>query len=151
MAKYREPGIERYSKRALKLHRRIMPINMANRELKRYTIEETRQILKDNPGGHYLEPDLLGDRKIKTRRASVYFKKGFGCVVEDCDVEGLFFVLNLDPGDGIHLDLHGMDEGKEILMTIDHIHPKSKGGKNSIENYQPMCLVCNNLKSDNIE
>jgi hypothetical protein len=32
--------------------------------------------------------------------------------------------------------------------TIDHIHPKSRGGKDSWENLVACCLRCNNLKSD---
>lgn len=140
-----------YSKRALELGYKIVPNLHKNKRLKRYTIDELRQILKDNRAGYFFEPELLGDRKIKTRRAKVYFKKGFECVLENCDVEGLFFSLDIDPGNGIHLDLYGTEEGRDILMTIDHIYPKSLGGKDVLSNYQPMCLVCNHMKSDKIE
>ena len=106
---------------------------------------------------HFIEPELLGERKIKTRRAKVYFEKGFECVRDNCSVEGLFFVVELsgNPPNGqersIHLDLYGTEDGEDVLMTIDHIHPKAKGGKDRVENYQPMCIVCNSIKGSDVE
>lgn len=41
--------------------------------------------------------------------------------------------------------------GKKIEfddMTIDHIVPQSKGGKDTPENTVPACQLCNNQKSD---
>lgn len=38
------------------------------------------------------------------------------------------------------------ENGKEVLMTKDHIIPKSKGGANDISNYQTMCKRCNEAK-----
>lgn len=40
--------------------------------------------------------------------------------------------------------------GVEIAVKnfqVDHIHPKNKGGANSIENYNPSCRSCNATKS----
>lgn len=37
-----------------------------------------------------------------------------------------------------------------VIMTIDHIMPSSKGGLDVPQNWQPMCNVCNVIKSDKI-
>lgn len=37
---------------------------------------------------------------------------------------------------------------KESKMTIDHVHPRSRGGKNTFENTVCACFACNNKKDD---
>jgi 5-methylcytosine-specific restriction enzyme A len=50
-----------------------------------------------------------------------------------------------------HLNLYHLSEdGKETMMTIDHIIPKSKGGVNKISNLQTMCYDCNFAKGNTI-
>lgn len=38
----------------------------------------------------------------------------------------------------------------EIRLTIDHVVPLSRGGRNDIANIQPLCLSCNSIKHNKI-
>lgn len=38
--------------------------------------------------------------------------------------------------------------GSRKNLSIDHIHPFSKGGTEELENLQTLCMGCNSLKSD---
>ena len=93
--------------------------------------------------------------KMYSQRYQVFKTKGAKCV--KCGIEGTFFALergaytqqNLDR---YHFNLYGLNElGEEVLITKDHILPKSKNGKNAVENYQPMCTHCNLIKADKCE
>jgi 5-methylcytosine-specific restriction endonuclease McrA len=60
--------------------------------------------------------------------------------------------VNILDHDRYHFNLYGYNErGEEIMLTKDHIIPKSKEGKNDIDNYQTMCCKCNWKKGNNDE
>jgi hypothetical protein len=40
------------------------------------------------------------------------------------------------------------DWGTENQLTLDHIHPRSRGGPSLMENATILCLKCNNAKGD---
>lgn len=66
-----------------------------------------------------------------------------------CGLEGRYCKLE-SRGRGPHLNVYGIDEqGEEVILTKDHIYPKSKGGLNCINNYQVLCSKCNREKADN--
>lgn len=69
-----------------------------------------------------------------------------------CGIEGKYFALEKvtkQPGKNFHFNLYAIDEnGNEVLMTKDHIIPKSKGGEDILSNYQTMCVNCNTAKGD---
>jgi hypothetical protein len=99
--------------------------------------------------------DYLGKKiKMGSHRYELFKEKGVVCV--NCGLKGEFFALekqkqpNLENGmelpdnDRYHFNLYGYNEnGEEIMLTKDHIIPRSKGGKNTLDNYQTMCSVCN--------
>lgn len=96
--------------------------------------------------------------KMFSDRLQLFKTKGMTCVV--CNLQGAFFALergkySTSKGcmpNRFHFNLYGYDkDGNEVMITKDHIVPKSKGGNNHFDNYQPMCIVCNEEKADKIE
>lgn len=97
---------------------------------------------KKKPGGYYV--DLEGNQ-CKLRRARVFFEIGTDCV--ECQAKAKLFALETWPDGSVHFELYALDKsGEEVLMTIDHIVAKYNGGLDKIENYAPLCKVCNELK-----
>jgi len=78
------------------------------------------------------------------------FKENASCSA--CGLEGVKFCLEQSPSDNSpHFNLYGIENSRNILMTKDHIYPKSVGGGEVHSNFQTMCTICNNLKgSSNI-
>lgn len=89
--------------------------------------------------------DMIG---MGSQRYQVFKYKGTTCVC--CGLKGSYFAKERQRNvETYHFNLYGINEdGLEVLMTKDHIIPKSKGGKNELENYQPMCTICNREKAD---
>lgn len=50
-----------------------------------------------------------------------------------------------------HLNLYALKDNKEVLMTQDHIIPKSRGGSNRLSNLQTMCSKCNQKKGNKFQ
>jgi 5-methylcytosine-specific restriction endonuclease McrA len=88
-----------------------------------------------------------------SHRYQLYAEKGVICV--NCGTIGTYFALERGKKDNpnrFHFNLYGKDDrGREIMITKDHIMPRSKGGKNKLSNYQPMCLKCNQRKADKVD
>jgi hypothetical protein len=90
--------------------------------------------------------------KMSSQRYAV-FQKSLECV--KCHCVGSYFAIErpINPENAkYHLNLYGVDKnGEEVLFTKDHILPKSKGGHNTLANYQTMCYTCNHEKGNTIE
>ena len=72
------------------------------------------------------------------------------CFIENCPWCALH-PRPKDCGETPHLNLYAQDRaGNLILMTQDHIKPKSKGGSNKMENLQTMCCRCNQTKGSDL-
>ena len=129
---------------------------------KKYSIEEVFHLI----GEEYLlghnqigrmrkdkDKDVIVDGYIVRRnslRYMTFYQKGTTCVC--CGRKGAYF--KLDKGDKPkdpnrrHFNLYAEDG---ILMTKDHIKPRSKGGRDNIKNMQTMCVICNKEKADKID
>jgi hypothetical protein len=90
----------------------------------------------------------VGDKKYPVTMSSqryYTFRDSLNCAA--CGIEGTKFVLEKTSGASqAHLNLYAVEDGRLVLMTKDHVKPKSKGGENHHSNYQTMCLTCNGIK-----
>lgn len=89
--------------------------------------------------------------KLDSKHRQVFQNKGITCV--NCGLKGRYFVLIKHRANFPRWSLHlyGLNEaGQEILITLDHIYPKVKGGRSTLENLQPMCQPCNSRKGSRI-
>jgi len=80
-------------------------------------------------------------------------KVGVNCFIKDCPwcaIDGYKAVRReQQKTENPHLNMYGRSKsGRLILMTRDHIYPRSRGGSEKIENQQTMCSNCNNRKAD---
>jgi len=110
-------------------------------------------IFKDIP---HQEPaacrEYMGEQvKMTSHRYRCFKIKGLKCVT--CGIEGKYFALERHTSSRrFHFNLYALDkDGKEVLMTKDHIVPQSKGGPNWLGNYQTMCHPCNRKKGDKLD
>jgi 5-methylcytosine-specific restriction endonuclease McrA len=79
------------------------------------------------------------------------FKRNRKCVF--CGIEGVYMALEQDRGScrlsqSPHFNLYTITN---LLMTKDHIIPKSLGGKDSLNNLQCACSMCNCKKSNKLK
>lgn len=108
-----------------------------------------------NIGQHKLK--LFGHNvKMESQRYENFRAHGVKCAL--CGIRGQYFRLECHglhanwENNSWHFNLYALNErGNEVLMTKDHVVPKSAGGSNTIDNLQPMCCKCNGRKADNLE
>lgn len=115
-----------------------------------YKIEEVLPFVRTGKGNnfHIFDGDEI---KMSSQRYILFKNKGVTCI--KCGLEGLFFAKEKTIGqdaERFHFNLYGIKDGKEVMLTKDHIHPKSLGGKNNLSNYNVMCSKCNHEKANKI-
>lgn len=67
-----------------------------------------------------------------------------------CGHSGVIFRLESSGYYQPHFNLYGVHESGLILMTMDHIQPRSNGGKTSSDNLQLLCKICNESKKNKL-
>ncbi len=105
--------------------------------------------------------DIASIRDFSVRllswRYQVYALKGTTCVT--CGLKAEYFAFERERSQTHalpHLNLYALKLSNskksmvEVMITIDHIIPKSKGGTNDMTNLQPMCSRCNQKKADTL-
>lgn len=117
-----------------------------------YSIEDVlskRNFLNSSEDSVDFQGDLI---HMNSDRYHTFAEKGLKCV--ECGIEGIYFAKERDRHGSSrwHFNLYAVDNvtGEEVLMTKDHIIPKSKGGENNLSNYQTMCCKCNVKKGDTL-
>ncbi len=114
----------------------------------RYSIEEVLGRVLTHSQAKF-DDDLID---MTSQRYHLFRLKGVTCV--KCGLQGRYFVKERHKSQNgrYHFNLYAVDSvGDETLMTKDHIIPRSKGGRDHIDNYQVMCIICNMIKQDEVE
>jgi len=89
---------------------------------------------------------------MNSSRYRLFREKGVTCVT--CGRKGDFFLIRKNRGPtkkerDAHFNLWSREpKGSLILMTQDHILPRSKGGSFHLSNLQTMCSPCNQKKGN---
>ena len=145
--------IQKYAEEKYKYHNRIKKVKPVR--FIRVGIITPKELFEIFDTKTIKEEILFGVvTKINHIKYQIYRDKGLKCV--NCGIEGNYFAAEATKNRKkpkifcFHL-YHKTEEGKEIMMTIDHILPKSKGGTMAISNLQPMCIVCNMMKGSRYE
>jgi 5-methylcytosine-specific restriction endonuclease McrA len=119
---------------------------------KKYNIEDIFKGLENDelPDKLIYSEDDYKDSLIRVKIIKdLIDRDGNKCMT--CGSKPKKFALGKDKTGKWHLDLYGGEIDDDYMFTIDHIHPKSKGGENTIDNYQLLCKICNEDKSDSVD
>ena len=85
--------------------------------------------------------------RLKTFAVASTSKKGIHC--KACGLRAEYFAVESFTGSALssyHVNLYARKDNNEVLFTQDHVLPKSRGGKDSLDNSQVMCQPCNSRK-----
>lgn len=133
-----------------------LPIKNLER-LQRFSISEFLHIIKNTPPdkrGIFPFNTILSDGRhvygkahIRVHRQRMkLFLRSLKCAC--CGCEAKYVWLELDHNNGFALMPYAPKNGGEIRITVDHINPKSLGGKLTNNNMQTLCQPCNRRKGN---
>jgi 5-methylcytosine-specific restriction endonuclease McrA len=115
-----------------------------------YTIEYVFETIK-NSHDHVPETILIDGYMVKKYKKNLdIYRKSIKCSA--CGIEGKYFALEKQKDHKVwHFRLYGIDKCQnEVMLNIDHILPKARGGVSSYSNLQTMCEFCNGKKGNMI-
>lgn len=96
------------------------------------------------------KPVVMFGSKITTNSKRLLLIKNKGQECACCGAKLSHFHIEHQRGDALSYFILSpyatTDEGKEVLLTWDHIVPKAIGGTDHGDNSQVMCMKCNNEK-----
>jgi len=96
--------------------------------------------------------------KANSDRYILFKEKGLKCA--HCNFVATYAKLMIVNETRAHFNFYGLDDdGQEVMLTKDHIIPKSFSNSNNSlssfidtqSNYQPMCKKCNQKKKDELD
>ena len=120
--------------------------NSLNR-LGRYSITEVFEYMDASPRNGQRIKFYGHLMYLRSTRLLNFLVHGITCV--KCQKRGAFFAKEHFKDGRPHLNLYGFDtNGQPMLMTMDHVKPKAKGGTNHLYNLQTMCVRCNSNKGN---
>ena len=71
----------------------------------------------------------------------------------ECGIEGSCFIVNKHANEELRspvIDLFAERDGNFVLMTRDHIIPRSYGGVDDVENLRIGCSPCNSVRGNHL-
>jgi 5-methylcytosine-specific restriction endonuclease McrA len=88
--------------------------------------------------------DLINMTSLKLQ---TFKENGTRCRI--CGCKGSYFAKEKYAAEPyFHLNLYALKDGREVLMTKDHIIPLAKGGRDRLNNFQTLCIECNRKKAN---
>ena len=120
--------------------------------LRKLTLEQGFEYIR-NPVPREIDGHLVEHPKIFKKglspRLRMFMDGQIKCVC--CGTEGNHFYFERHKNDLVStfkINLYGWKFDQEVMMTWDHIIPRSLGGSNTLANSQCMCEHCNRDKGN---
>jgi len=124
-------------------------IRKDNKKIPIAEVLEVMRITKEGKSG-FGKFFFRGEQYVYSDRMRCFLNKGTDCIY--CGRKGVYFLLEKPKGaENYHLALYALSKkGQQVLMTVDHVIPKSKGGRDNLDNQVPCCYQCNNNKGNSL-
>lgn len=114
---------------------------MGYKSIGKFEVQEVLELIKSPQGVVMIQGHKV---RVNGSRLMNFVVNGTDCIC--CGAKGSYFSLESNGG-GYHFNLYAKHKhDKDVLMTRDHIKLKCKGGPDTVDNYNPMCEICNKAR-----